>query len=128
MNKEQKQIKKIIDEAYGSLRCLNNITWTSYREDLFEMNKQDEKRHRFNRPSSDFEASINDCAKFFTVQNIAESLLKENQYNIKDLINIRKSCLYAQSIVENYKDKILEAWKDQDIKYLADLDYISLID
>ena len=128
MNKEQKQIKKIIDEAYGSLRCLNNITWTSYREDLFEMNKQDEKRHRFNRPSSDFEASINDCAKMFTVQNIAESLLKENQFNIKDLINIRKSCLYAQSVVENYKDKILEAWKNQDIKYLADLDYISLID
>jgi hypothetical protein len=128
MNKEQKQIKKIIEEAYSSLRCLNNITWTSYREDLFEMNKQDEKRHRFNRPSSDFEASINDCAKMFTVQNIAESLLKENQFNIKDLINIRKSCLYAQSVVENYKDKILEAWKDQDIKYLADLDYISLID
>jgi hypothetical protein len=128
MNKEQKQIKKIIEEAYGSLRCLNNITWTSYREDLLEMNKQDEKRHRFNRPSSDFEASINDCAKMFTVQNIAESLLKENQFNIKDLINIRKSCLYAQSVVENYKDKILEAWKDQDIKYLADLDYISLID
>jgi len=128
MNKEQKQIKKIIDEAYGSLRCLNNITWTSYREDLFEMNKQDEKRHRFNRPSSDFEASINDCAKMFTVQNIAESLLNENQFKIRDLINIRKSCLYAQSIVENYKDKILEAWKDQDIKYLADLDYISLID
>ena len=128
MNKEQKQIKKIIDEAYSSLRCLNNITWTSYREDLLEMNKQDEKRHRFNRPSSDFEASINDCAKMFTVQNIAESLLKENQFNIKDLINLRKSCLYAQSVVENYKDKILEAWKDQDIKYLADLDYISLID
>ena len=128
MNKEQKQIKKIIDEAYGSLRCLNNITWTSYREDLLEMNKQDEKRHRFNRSSSDFEASINDCAKMFTVQNIAESLLKENQFNIKDLINIRKSCLYAQSVVENYKNKILEAWKNQDIKYLADLDYISLID
>ena len=128
MNKEQKQIKKIIDEAYGSLRCLNNITWTSYREDLLEMNKQDEKRHRFNRPSSDFEASINDCAKMFTIQNIAESLLNENQFKIRDLINIRKSCLYAQSIVENYKDKILEAWKDQDIKYLADLDYISLID
>ena len=128
MNKEQRQIKKIIDQAYSSLRCLNNITWTSYREDLFEMNKQDEKRHRFNRSSSDFEASINDCAKMFTVQNIAESLLKENQFNIKDLINLRKSCLYAQSVVENYKDKILEAWKDQDIKYLADLDYISLID
>ena len=128
MNKEQKQIKKIIDKAYSDLYILSNITWTPYRDEIFDLNKKDEKRHRFNRPSSDFEASINDCAKMFTVQNIAESLLKENQFNIKDLINIRKSCLYAQSIVENYKDKILEAWKDQDIKYLADLDYISLID
>ena len=54
--------------------------------------------------------------------------LNKNKHTIKDLINITKSCLYAQSVVENYKDKILEAWKDQDIKYLADLDYISLID
>jgi len=128
MNKEQRQIKKIIDKAYSDLYVLSNITWTPYRDEIFDLNKKDEKRHRFNRPSSDFEASINDCAKMFTVKNIAESLLNKNKYSIKDLINIRKSCLYAQSIVENYKDKILEAWKDQDIKYLADLDYISLID
>jgi hypothetical protein len=29
------------------------------------MNQKDQKRHRFNRPSGDFEASINDCAKVF---------------------------------------------------------------
>jgi hypothetical protein len=92
------------------------------------MNKKDEKRHRFNRPSSDFEASINDCAKMFTVKNIAESLLKPNQYQVKDIIRIRKSCLYSQSVVENYKDKILDAWKDEDLKYLSNLDYIALID
>jgi hypothetical protein len=79
-------------------------------------------------PSSDFEASINDCAKMFAVKNIAESLLKPNQYQIKDLIRLRKSCLYSQSVVENYKDKILDAWKDEDLKYLANLDYIALID
>ena len=128
MNKEQKEIKKIIDRAYSQLHILSNITWTPYRDDLFDMNKKDEKRHRFNRPSSDFEASISDCAKMFTVKNIAESLLKVGQYQIKDLIRIRKSCLYSQSLVENYKDRILEAWKDQDLKYLANLDYISLID
>ena|SRR6056300_404082 len=128
MNKEQRQIKKIIDKAYSDLYVLSNITWTPYRDEIFDLNKKDEKQHRFNRPSSDFEASINDCAKLFTVKNIAESLLNGNKHTIKDLINIRKSCLYAQSVVENYKDKILEAWKDQDIKYLADLDYISLID
>jgi len=128
MNKEQKQIKKIIDKAYSDLYVLSNITWTPYRDEIFDLNKKDEKQHRFNRPSSDFEASVNDCAKLFTVKNIAESLLNGNKHTIKDLINIRKSCLYAQSVVENYKDKILEAWKDQNIKYLADLDYISLID
>tara|TARA_R110002020_G_scaffold211970_3_gene418283 strand:+ start:1305 stop:1730 length:426 start_codon:yes stop_codon:yes gene_type:complete len=128
MNKEQRQIKKIIDKAYSNLYVLSNITWTPYRDEIFDLNKKDEKQHRFNRPSSDFEASVNDCAKLFTVKNIAESLLNKNKHTIKDLINIRKSCLYSQSVVENYKDKILEAWKDQDIKYLADLDYISLID
>jgi len=128
MNKEQKQIKKVIDQAYSKLHILSNITWTPYRDEIFDMNKKDEKRHRYNRPSSDFEASISDCAKMFTVKNIAESLLKADQYQIKDLIRIRKSALYSQSVVENYKDKIVEAWKDEDLKYLADLDYIALID
>ena len=72
--------------------------------------------------------SINDCAKMFTVKNIAESLLNVEKYKVKDLINIRKSALYSQSVVENYRDRIVEAWKDQDIKYLSNLDYISLID
>ena len=128
MNKEQKQIKKVIDKAYSELHVLSNITWTPYRDEIFDMNKKDEKRHRYNRPSSDFEASVNDCAKMFTVKNIAESLLKADQYQVKDIIRIRKSCLYSQSVVENYRDKILDAWKDQDLKYLADLDYIALID
>ena len=127
MNKEQKQIKKVIDQAYSKLHILSNITWTPYRDEIFDMNKKDEKRHRFNRPSSDFEASINDCAKMFTVKNIAESLLNIDKWKVKDLINIRKSALYSQSVVENYKDKIVEAWKDEDLKYLADLDYIALI-
>ena len=127
MNKKQKQIKKVIDKAYSKLHVLSNITWTPYRDEIFNMNKKDEKRHRYNRPSSDFESSINDCAKMFTVKHIAESLLKANQYQVKDIIRIRKSCLYSQSVVENYKDKILDAWKDEDLKYLANLDYIALI-
>ena len=127
MNKEQKQIKKRIDQAYSKLHVLSNITWTPYRDEIFDMNKKDEKRHRYNRPSSDFDASVNDCAKMFTVKNIAESLLNIEKWKIKDLINIRKYALYSQSVVENYKDKIVEAWKDEDLKYLADLDYIALI-
>ena len=62
MNKEQRQIKKIIDKAYSDLHVLSNITWTPYRDEIFDLNKKDEKQHRFNRPSSDFEATINDFA------------------------------------------------------------------
>ena len=80
MNKEQKQIMKQVNQAYSKLHVLSNLTWTPYRDEIFDMNKKDEKRHRFNRPSSDFEASISDCAKMFTVKNIAESLLTSNQY------------------------------------------------
>ena len=123
-----KQIKKIVDNAFNDLYVLSNITWTPYRDEIFDMNRKDEKRHRYNRPSSDFEASVNDCAKMFTVKNIAESLLNRDKHTVKDLINIRKSCLYSQSVVENYRDKILDAWKDQDLKQLANLEYIALID
>ena len=128
MNKEQKQIKKRIDQAYSKLHVLSNITWTPYRDEIFDMNKKDEKRHRYNRPANDFEASINDCAKMFTVKHIAESLLNVEKWKVKDLLSIKKSCLYSQSVVENYKDKILKAWKDQDLKNLANLDYIALVD
>jgi len=128
MNNEQKKMCKVIDKAFSQLHILSNITWTPYRDEIFDLNKKDEKQHRFNRPSSDFETSVNICAKMFTVKNIAESLLNVEKYKVKDLINIRKSAIYSQSVVENYRDKILDAWKDQDLKYLADLDYIALID
>ena len=130
MNKEQKQIIKRIDQAYSRLYILSNMTWTPYRDELFKMNRQDEKRHRFGDWSEyhNGSASINDCARLFTVKHIAESLLNPNKWNTKHLLNIKKSCLYAQSVVENYKDRILKAWQDEDIKYLSELDYLALVD
>ena len=129
MNKEQKKIVKRINQAYSKLYILSDITWTPYREELFKMNRQDEKRHRFGDWSEFHKdtATISDCARLFTVKHIAESLLNPNKWNTKHLLNIKKSCLYAQSVVENYKDRILKAWQDENIKYLADLDYIALV-
>jgi hypothetical protein len=130
MNKEQKQIIKRIDQAYQRLYILSNMTWTPYRDELFKMNRQDEKRHRFGDWSEyhNGSASINDCARLFTVKHIAESLLNPNKWEVKDLLNIKKSCIYAQSLVNNYKDRILKAWKNEDIKYLSELDYLALVD
>ena len=131
MNKEQKEIIKRINKAYSSLFILSNITWTPYRDDLFKMNRKEEKQHRSfisgweeNHKSS---GSINDCARLFTVKHIAESLLTPNKYKVKDLLNIKKSCIYAQSLVDNYKDRIVKAWSDEDFTYLANLDYIALV-
>jgi len=130
MNKEQKQIIKTINQAYSKLDVLNNIRWTAFRDDLFDMNKKDEIRHRKSFDNRDYSgvASISDCAKLFVVHNIAESLLNKSKYTIKDLLIIRKSCIYSQSLVENYREIIEKAWESENIKNLANLDYISLID
>ena len=131
MNKEQKEIVKRINQAYSKLYILSNITWTPYRDELFKMNRKDEKQHRTcmsnwteNHKNS---APINDCARLFVVNDIAKSLLNLEKWKTKDLIKIKKSVVYAQSVVENYKDKILKAWQDENIKYLANLDYIALV-
>jgi hypothetical protein len=94
------------------------------------MNKKDEIRHRksFNNRDYSGVASISDCAKLFVVHNIAESLLNKSKYTVKDLLIIRKSCIYSQSLVENYREIIEKAWESENIKNLANLDYISLID
>ena len=129
MNKEQKKIVKKINQAFSKLHILSNITWTPYRDQLFKMNRQDEKSHRSGDWSEYHKdaASINDCAKLFTVKHIAESLLNPNKYSVKDLFTIKKSCIYAQSIVNNYEDRIRKAWIDENIKELADLDYLLLV-
>jgi len=130
MNKEQKQIIKKINQAFSKLSVLNNIKWTAYRDDLFNLIKKDELQHRKSfgdRSYSKDTAPISDCARLFVVQNIAESLLNRVKYTIKDYLIIRKSCLYAHSLVENYREQIEKAWTGEDIKSLADLDYISLI-
>jgi hypothetical protein len=130
MNKEQKQIIKTVNQAYSKLEVLNNIRWNAFRDDLFDMNKKDEIRHRksFDNRNYSGVASISDCAKLFVVHNIAESILNKSKYTIKDLLIIRKSCIYSQSLVENYREIIEKAWESENIKNLANLDYISLID
>ena len=130
MNKEQKQIMKKVNQAYSKLYFLSNITWTPYREELFKIEKENEKKHRSGTwyEFHDNYASVSDCAKMFVVKNIAEFLTYGCKYTIKDILKIRKGCILAQSVVENYQDKILEHWKDEDLNYLANIDYVSLVD
>jgi hypothetical protein len=130
MNKHQKDTIKLANSAYYKLQTLNNINWTAYRDELFNMNLKDEKQHRkaFGSETRNYEASMSDCARLFTVKHIAEALIKPDRYKVADIIRIKKSCIQAQALVDNYQDRILEAWKGFDFQVLADLDYILLID
>jgi hypothetical protein len=130
MNKHQKDIIKLVNEAYYKLSTLNNINWTPYRDELFNMNLKDEKQHRkaFGGEVREYETPMADCARLFVVKHIAEAFIKPNRHTIKDILHIKKSCIQAQALVENYQDRISEAWKGFDIQALSELDYILLID
>ena len=47
---------KMINEAYNSLRILNNINWKAYRDEIYKLEKQYEKNH--------FIKDIKYCYKF----------------------------------------------------------------
>ena len=130
MNKHQKDTIKLVNEAYYKLSTLNNINWTPYRDELFNMNLKDEKQHRkaFGGEVREYETPMADCARLFVVKHIAEAFIKPNRHTIKDILHIKKSCIQAQALVENYQDRINEAWKGFDIQALSELDYILLID
>ena len=130
MNTKQKELIKTINQAYVKLSTLNNINWTPYRDNLFKLNLADEKMHRrtFGGHKRTFETPMADCARLFVVQHIAQALKTPNQYKIKDILHIRESAIKAQALVNNYGKLILEAWKDENINDLAQLDYIALID
>ena len=125
------KLKKLINNAFSSLYKLRNIGSKDYIEELYQVSKKEEKQHRnwiggfydnHNKPES-----INTIAKMFTVKNIADSLLKDNLYCVKDIIRIKESCILSQSIVENYKDIALDCFKDFDLNELSNLDYCKLV-
>jgi len=127
MNKQQIKMTKLIEKAYSELSVLNNITWTQYREELFSLNKIEEVAHRNFTSSREYDVSISICAKMFVVKHIAECLINPNQYDLKNILYLKKSIPLSCSLVLNYGDKIKKAWKEQDIKELSELDYIFLI-
>ena len=104
MNKQQKEIVKRINKAYSKLYILSNITWTPYRDDLFKMNRKDEKQHRVGDWSEYHKdaASISDCAKMFTVKHIAQNLLIE--INLKD-INLNEDDFANREIKIMYSER-----------------------
>ena len=124
---ENKKTLKTIQDAYSSLRVLNNIDWKSYREDIYNLEKQYEKNHRNYCNGREFNITVDMSAKLFVVQHIA-SALKGTRHEVKSFIYLKQSIFLAESLVINYKDKIKEALKDFNLDDLCNLDYSILIE
>lgn len=118
--------RKLITKAYDALYILDNQNWTSYRQQLFELCQKEEREHRGSR--SGFGASVADCARMFTVRDIAEYLLfPKRAPKTKDFLKMRRSCFMAAALVATYRKEIRKAWKGQDIAAIAALDYCQII-
>lgn len=128
MKMNKKEAVKLINEAYSRLSVLNNLTWTPYRDNLFNKHREEEKQHDQGRPEHVSRGlSIVDSARLFTVCWIAEYLTDGKRApEAQDYINMRPTAFYAYSVAMKYKDLILKAWKGLDVKAIAELDYAKL--
>jgi hypothetical protein len=116
---------KMINDAYSSLRILNNIDWKAYRDEIYKLERQYEKNHRQYCDGRQYDFSVDIASKLFVVQHIA-SALKGTRHDIKSYLFLKKSIFLAESLVINYEDKIKETLKDFDLDKLCNLDYTIL--
>lgn len=120
---------KLIRDAYDRLYCLNNITWTKYRDNLYREHLEGERQHDRMRPEgTDRGITLSDAAKLFVVHWIAEYLFGKKAPDVASYINMRKEAFTSYSLVANYRKEIEAAWKDINVQALAGLDYAKLME
>ena len=125
----QTRINNLVSRAYSRLDILNSLTMTRYRDRLFRMCVEEEREHRRGRPSNWHPpkgATVQAAGRLFTVQYLVECILGK-RFSVEDLIYIRPSVMYAQSVALNYQKEIREALSDMDLPELRRLDYCELM-
>ena len=127
-----KETLKLARNAFDKLQFLNNIDWHSHREKLLELCKAEEKDHRgflssFRESHTEDTASVSDAAKHFAVKRIAEYLNGLKPPTGKDYLHMQKSCFYAAGLVEEFGERIRQAWAEFDVPVLAELDYCQIV-
>jgi hypothetical protein len=120
--------KKLISKAFNSFRSLDNITHTPYREELFRLEKDYEKRHRKTFFDRSYGLSVSDAAKYFTVCHLLEAYDKPDRYDVSDYLDVKKSIFAAQSIALNYPDILELAFLEFDRSEFEALDYCKLME
>jgi len=118
--------KKNISDAYNAFRCLDNLTHTAYRQEIFDLEKNYEKGHRKFCDGRKYGLSVTDAAKYWTVRHLLDAFRNEEAYTIKDYLHVKKSIIYSQSVTLNYRKHFFKALEEFCITSFDALDYCEM--
>lgn len=122
-----KQVMARVGKAYDALDFLNDIGAQKYLLDCYNHALEEERRHRRNETDR-FDLTVAQTAKMDTVRRIARFLSNADRMpDISAVLHFKASSLHAAALVHEYGARIKTALEPHDIGWLADLDYVKLI-
>ena len=129
--KEIREFNKLISSVWSKINHkIDNISFTHYASNLFEMNKNESKEHdKFRGDSIKRNISIYEEAKYFSCLWLLRFVFNDNCYipDIKDYLSTKTSLFYAYAIALNYGDKIKEVITEEEFKQINAVSYTELI-
>jgi len=122
--------KKLIEDGFNRLYLLDHQTWTPYRENIFNINRKIERRHRdsFGSRTYPASASISLVAKYYSVKHILDALYQTHRpYQVKDFLVINESAFLGQALAEEYREELLESFLDFNFDKFQRFDYCEMV-
>ncbi len=123
--------KKLIEDGFNRLYLLDHQTWTPYRENIFNINRKIERKHRDSFGGGRYyppTTSISLVAKYYSVKHILDALYKTHKpYQVKDFLFINESAFLGQALAEEYREELLESFLDFDFDKFQRFDYCEMV-
>jgi hypothetical protein len=129
--KTQSEQIKLVAKAYEALELVYYSKNTNDADRAFKQSISEEKGHRGWGP--DFSAyhpgaaTVNQCAKMFVVQRVAQYLTGAKPPEINDYFHTQQSAFMCAAIAAEYGDEVRRAWLNFDLGELAGLDYVTFV-
>lgn len=123
--------KKLIEDGFNRLYLLDHQTWTPYRENIFNINRKIERKHRDSFGGGRYyppATSISLVAKYYSVKHILDALYQTHKpYQVKDFLFINESAFLGQALAEEYREELLESFLDFDFDKFQRFDYCEMV-
>jgi hypothetical protein len=123
--------KKLIEDGFNRLYLLDHQTWTPYRENIFNINRKIERKHRDSFGGGRYyppTTSISLVAKYYSVKHILDALYQTHRpYQVKDFLFINESGFLGQALAEEYREELLESFLDFDFDKFQRFDYCEMV-